>query len=265
MIVVDSHCHVSRDWYEPVESLLYQMNRNKVEQAVLIQTKAETTNDYQFECVRRYPGKFASVVRVDVSRPDAGDELERLVERGARGVRFMATTRSPGDDPLAIWRKAEQLKLPVSCLALDRWDFTTDEFARLVEAVPSLPIVLEHLGSLSWPGEEAPPFDNRRKVFALSRYPNVYLKVHGLGEFTPRPDPIREPRPFGPEVPPLFELAYQAFGAERLMWGSDYPPVSGREGYANALGLTMEQFAGKSRRERELIFGQVARRVFGPI
>jgi hypothetical protein len=31
-----------------------------------------------------------------------------------------------------------------------------------------------------------------------------------------------------------------------MMWGSDYPPVSAREGIGNALLLTMEQFADKS-------------------
>jgi len=60
----------------------------------------------------------------------------------------------------------------------------------------------------------------------------------------------------------LLEQAYQAFGPRRLMWGSDYPPVSGREGYRNALHLTMEQFAGKSTADRDEIFGGTALRVF---
>ena len=37
MVVVDTHCHVSPYWYEPVETLLYQMTTNGVDQAVLIQ------------------------------------------------------------------------------------------------------------------------------------------------------------------------------------------------------------------------------------
>ncbi len=37
MIIVDSHCHISPVWYEPVESLLFQMDRNDVAHAVLIQ------------------------------------------------------------------------------------------------------------------------------------------------------------------------------------------------------------------------------------
>jgi predicted TIM-barrel fold metal-dependent hydrolase len=58
-------------------------------------------------------------------------------------------------------------------------------------------------------------------------------------------------------------MTYEAFGPERMMWGSDSPPVSGREGYENALRLTLEEFASRSERDRALIFGGVARAVFG--
>ena len=42
-----------------------------------------------------------------------------------------------------------------------------------------------------------------------------------------------------PHSSPLIKIAIEAFGSHRVMWGSDYPPVSGREGYNNALiGVT---------------------------
>src|SRR5262249_25750706 len=115
MIVVDSHCHVSPVWYEPVESLLFQMERHEVAHAVLIQMQGQFDNAYQFQCVRRFPGRFAPVVLVDAARPDAVDALARLAEAGAAGVRLNATTRSPGDDPLAFWQAASDLGLAVSC------------------------------------------------------------------------------------------------------------------------------------------------------
>lgn len=156
MYVVDTHCHATPYWYEPVESLLFQMDRYGVERAVLVQINGQTNNDYQFECVRRHPDRLASVVIVDASRPSALDELERLAERGARGVRLQPGTLSPGDDPLAIWHKAAELSLPVSCGGTGS-DFASESFARLVEAVPDVTVVLEHLGSVNHPdGEEAP-------------------------------------------------------------------------------------------------------------
>lgn len=261
MVIVDTHCHVSPFWYEPVESLLYQMDQNKVEQAVLIQYMGQFNNEYQFECIRRYPGRFVSVVLVDTGSPQAAEELERLAEQGAGGVRLRADTRSPGEDPLAIWRKAEALRLPVSCGGSSA-AFASDEFAQLIQTVPNLPIIIEHLGSISTPDGALPPYELRHKVFSLARFPNVFIKIHGLGEFCRRTTPVTEPFPFEKEALPLLEMVYQACGPNRIMWGSDYPPVSGREGYRNALQLTMEQFEAKSEQDRGMVFGGTALTLF---
>ena len=261
MSIVDTHCHVSSTWYEPVEALLYHMDQNEVAQAVLVQYMGQYNNDYQFECVKRYPGRFGSLVLVDANRADAPEQLARLAEQGAVGVRLPADTRSPGDDPLAIWRKAEALGLPVSCGGnLSR--FADDAFAALVQAVPKLPIIIEHLGGGNQPGSDDPPYPQRQKVYALARFPNVYIKIHGLGEFSRRNMPVTGPFPFEQPIPPFLDMAYEAFGPERIMWGSDYPPVSGREGYANSLRLTQAHFAAKPPDALAQMFGGTANAVF---
>jgi predicted TIM-barrel fold metal-dependent hydrolase len=53
-------------------------------------------------------------------------------------------------------------------------------------------------------------------------------------------------------------MAYDAFGASRIMWGSDFPPVVGREGYRNALQWTMEHTAFLSEGDKEWLFGKTA-------
>ncbi len=264
MPIIDSHCHVSPVWYEPVESLLFQMERNGVDGAILIQMQGQTDNAYQFACVRRFPGRFAPVVVIDTDRPDAPRELERLAGEGASGVRLKATTRSPGDDPLALWRAADRLGLAVSCAGSSA-DFASDEFARLVEALPGLPIVIEHLGSVSQPDADEAVRAARLRVFDLARYPNLSIKVPGLGEFCRRALPPTDPFPFEQPIPPYLELALEGFGPSRVMWGSDYPPVSGREGYRNALRLPQERFeriAALSQGDRDRIFGGTALSVF---
>ncbi len=261
-MIVDTHCHVALGWYEPVEALVDQMDRNGVGQAVLVQIQGQTNNEYQRRCVERFPDRLVSVVIVDTQSPDAARQLEREKELGARGVRFTASTRSPGDDPLLIWRAAARLGLPVTCGGTAS-AFASDEFAALVETLPELPIIVEHLGSVNHPDGEGSPYETRRKVFALARFPNAYLKIHGLGEFAKRAMPVREPFPFEEPIPPLLELAYEAFGADHLLWGSDFPPVSGREGYANALRLTMDRFADKSEQDRSRIFGGTAAELYG--
>ncbi len=263
MIVVDSHCHVSQTWYEPVETLLFQMERYEVAHAVLIQMQGQTSNDYQFACMRRYPGRFAPVVIVDTDAPDAPETLRRLAEQGASGVRLKATTRSPGDDPLAIWRTAGALGLAVSCAGSGA-EFASDGFAQLVASLPAVKIVIEHLASVSRPDTSETERAARLRAIGLARFPHCYLKITGLGEFSSRAMPVTEPFPFTQPIPPYLSHAYDAFGPQRMMWGSDYPPVSAREGYGNALHGTMAQFADKSDEARAAIFGGTARALFPP-
>ena len=106
------------------------------------------------------------------------------------------------------------------------------------------------------------PHERRKKVLGLARFANAHIKIHGLGEFQPRAMPATEPSPFVQPITPLLEWTYEAFGAERMMWGSDYPPVSGREGYRSSLRMPMEQLAAKSEGDRASIFGGTALEVF---
>jgi L-fuconolactonase len=261
-MLVDSHTHVSRTWFEPVEMLLHQMAQHAVAHAVLIQDNVQFDNRYQFECVRRYPGKFANVVMVDMASHDASATLEDLAARGATGVRFFAVGRSPGRDPLAIWRTAERLRLGVSCSGRMPY-YASREFAELVEAVPSLNIAIEHLGLRGYAHDSPPEPAILEQYLSLARYPNVYVKVPALGQYAKRIlPPLVEGFPFERPIPPYLELVYAAFGADHLMWGSNYPPVSYYEGYGNALRGVQSVLADKNEAERNLIFGETALRVF---
>jgi predicted TIM-barrel fold metal-dependent hydrolase len=259
--LVDSQCHVSNIWYEPVETLLDQMHRSGVAQAVLIQMLGQFDNTYQQACVRAYPERFASVVAVDPARHDACDRLGALASEGAAGVRLRPDARSPGTDPLAIWRTADSLGLAVSCVGTAE-QFSAHEFLELIAALPGLAIVLEHLGGTSRAG--ATDVGSRRRALAAGRYPNVYLKVPGLGELVPRPFVLPEAGAvFGAEAAVAeLELAFEHFGPERLMWGSDFPVVGSREGYANALGWTRAAIAALWPATVARVFGDTARAVF---
>ncbi len=261
MVVVDTHCHASAYWFEPAEILLDEMLRNEVDKAVLTQFFGVYDNSYLVESMRRFPGRFSVVALVDVQRPDAGDRLEELAEAGVEGVRFNAGMRSPGNDPLAIWRRAERLGMVASVMGTVE-NFASPEFENIVKELPGLQVVIEHLagvGAYFGPGRQDKdvPYETYRAALELSEYPNTYIKVPGLGEFCPRPVPFRQPHPFE-DVPPLIEMALDAFGAGRLMWGSDFPPVAAREGYRNSLKFPMEQLNSRSREERGMIFGETA-------
>lgn len=259
MRIVDSQCHVSSVWYEPVETLLAQMDRNGVAQAVLIQVLGQYDNGYQQSCLHEHPGRFASVVAVDVTKADACDALAALAAQGAAGVRLRADARSPGGDALAIWRAADSLGLAVSCVGAAE-QFCSREFLAVLEALPDLPVVLEHLGGTSRAGST--DLETRRRVFEAARHANVYLKVPGLGELVPRPAVLpAAAAPFETRAAEL-DLALERFGTGRLMWGSDFPVVGSREGYANALGWTRSAIGALRPEAESDVFGATARTVF---
>jgi len=254
MVIIDAHCHAWPYWYEPIESALDSMVRNGVDKALLIPLAdgVDSHNSYQIECMRRFPRRFSVIGTVDPHRPEAAEWLEELAKQGAEGVRL-----SPGD-PLAIWHKAAELGLVVS-LRRRVEDTASDDFRRKVESLPDLRIVIEHLGCRR---EDAmPPYDMFRRILALAQYPNMFMKVPGLGEICPRP--ARFPRPADPleNIPPVIEMAMEAFGASRLMWGSDYPHVAEREGYGNCIRL-LRQHVVKSEEDQEWIFGKTAATLF---
>ncbi len=95
----------------------------------------------------------------------------------------------------------------------------------------------------------------------LTRFPNTYIKFGGLGEFCIRPKKL-EPEFGFEEIPPLMDMAYEAFGPERMMYGSDYPPVGHREGYRNSLQGVLELPIWKNQEEKNWAFGKAALTAF---
>ena len=166
--------------------------------------------------------------------------------------------RSPGGDPLAIWRTASELGLAVSSLG-EPGEFASDEFRDLLAALPDLTVVIEHLAGANVGAR--PPNDSYKKALDLARYPNTYIKTGGLGEISARPPVLRNEFSFD-HTPPLIDMALEAFGPRRTMWGSDFPPVSNREGYRNALRGVMDHPALRSDEDREWVMGKTAAGVF---
>jgi L-fuconolactonase len=257
-LIIDSHCHIGDIWYEPAETLLMQMDRCGVGRAVLIQILGQFDNGYQLDCVKRWSDRFVSVVAVDPARQDATAKLRELAAEGARGVRLRPMAQSPGDDPMAIWRAAADLGVAVSCVGTTA-QFITPAFSALIEEFPQLPIVLEHLGGIARPDVD----DSAAQIWGLARFPNVSLKVPGLGQLSKRVTPLpAKGSPLEPGGEAAILKAVEVFSSERLMWGSDFPVVSTREGYANALAVPQACLAFLDDKTRSDVFGGAAARVF---
>ena len=249
MIVVDTHVHVGLRKYEPLEALLDQMNRNRVDKAVLVQYMGNPDNTYMAECMRAHPGRFAGVAIVDSAQSDAPERLAYWVrEHGTAGVRLNVALL---EQERHIWLKAAELGIVVSA-AGSLAALSSDAFAKFVRDTPDLRFRIEHLGHPDV--SEKPPYSVYSRVLKLADHSQATIKLSGMYGYSKVPYPYEDAYPF-------IRAALAAFGAERMAWGSDFPPVSGREGYRSALELGMT-FPGFSTEEREWIMGKTALKVW---
>jgi len=258
MLMIDTHCHAGRNWFEPIETLEFQMDRCGVTGAVLIQHGGTYDNDYLFDAAARRPGRFKVVVLVDPTSADPLGDLTRLAESGAAGVRLSLRMQFGTPHGHDIWKKAGELGLVVSSLGKAA-EFASEEFKRIVEACPDTRIVIEHLAGV---GVTKPPYGEFASALENPRSPNTAIKIPGLAKICPRP-PILEPEFRFENVPPLFEMAREAFGVQRMMWGSNFPPSAGYEGYQNTLEGVRDHPAFGGDEDSAWVMGKTAARWWG--
>jgi len=171
-----------------------QMDRNGVDRAVLIQILGQTDQQLPAGMRRRHRGRFSSVVLVDTESPTASEDLASSIPGGVSGVRLRQRHAPRATDPLAICaRRRPSARGQLSGTAPR---LATEEVRRSHRIAPWLPIVLEHLGAPISLTRTIPSERPARGCSASPRFPNVYIKVHGLGEFSRRAQPVREPFPF---------------------------------------------------------------------
>ena len=145
------------------------------------------------------------------------------------------------DDPgtFPIWERATELGLHVIVTMLSE---QLPRLRNLLAQFPDTAISLDHCG---FPDPERP-----EPLLALAEFPNLYLKLttHLL-------DTAIEKRgtPAG-----IVDVLVDHFGAERIMWGSDFCQTHDRS-YAELVELGRRAFAHRSEQERALCLGGTAR------
>lgn len=258
MMIVDTHCHASHNWFEPVETLVHVMDMDEVDHALLLQHRGTYNADYLFECCERFPGRLRAAVQIDPGGDDQVGTLAYEAERGAAGVRLYTDDNGAPEQP-ALWKAAGQLGVAVSAQGTFE-GFLTDGYRDLIASVPDTQIVIEHFGNAGH-GHKA-PYEKFKRLMELAELPNTTMKLHGLGEIADRPA-ILQPDYRIENIPPFVEMAVEAFGPKRLMWGSDFPPSAGREGYHNALEGIRSHAALSGGEDAQEVMGRTAARVFG--
>ncbi|MCY4632587.1 MAG: amidohydrolase family protein [bacterium] len=93
----------------------------------------------------------------------------------------------------------------------------------LASAVGDLRIVIDHLNKPPIGTDDYPRWVELMR--AAASFPNVYAKVSGLHNVTPQPDWTPD------DLRGAFDVAFEAFGSGRLMFGSDWPVCNIGGGY----------------------------------
>jgi L-fuconolactonase len=121
---------------------------------------------------------------------------------------------------------------------------------RFVDRHPEQPFVLDHVAKPLIAAHGLEPW--RTDIRELSRRPNVTCKLSGMvTEADFKHWTIEDLRPY-------FETVLEAFGPERLLFGSDWPVCAVASSYANWVSVVKECVAELSAHEQESIFGRNA-------
>lgn len=125
----------------------------------------------------------------------------------------------------------------------------------LARALPELPLVIDHLAKPKIKLREIDAW--ARELRAAAAAPNVHCKLSGM---------ITEAdwRAWRPaDLKPYVEVALEAFGPERCLFGSDWPVCELAGGYGQVRDALVESLGPISPSEREQIFGGAAARFYG--
>jgi L-fuconolactonase len=271
---IDAHLHLweravsDYGWLSPGDALFadfpaataaVELADSGIAQAVLVQAD-DTERDTQFllDVAERNDWVAGVVGWVPLADPVvAAARLDGFAVDGAlRGIREMIHV-SAGRDYLA--RSDVQKSLTAIAdrdLAFDipdAWPNHLHAVPALADALPDLTIVLDHLGKPPSLPEEFAVW--RGLLVECAARPNVVAKFSGLSDYSRTVG--------GDSMRTLLDGALNAFGSERICWGSDWPISTKFDDYAEIWSGAATLIAELSASEQRDILFDTAARTYG--
>lgn len=215
--------------------------------------------------LKRTPCPTAMVVRVDLASPDVERHLDqlRLVSKRVRGVRHVLNFHK---DPALTFTDRDLLFDPAVISSLKvladrgmRFDLQIfphqiTHAVRVMEKVPDLGVVLDHAGM--WVDRSFSGWQEWKSgLRTLAGLRNTCVKLSGLGKFDPNWT-IESLRVL------VFEVIEQ-FGADRVMFASNYPIERRHAGYVELWRSFDHILSDFSAAERHQMFVQTAWDFYG--
>lgn len=279
--VIDSHLHV---WASPVEAaekypyfpgqeptlpghagfLLQCMEEAGVDGALIVQPiNHKFDHSYLTSVLKEYPSKFAGCCLANPAENGCGiKDLENLVlEDGYCAVRFNPYLWPPGqkmtnDIGKALFSRAGELGVPVGFMCMKGLNLHIEEIKTLCSEFPSTVVLLDHMAFCKPPINEGER-QNFSNLLDLSKFPQVYIKFSALFRLS------RTSYPYDDLSKSLSQVV-SSYGANRVMWGSDFPFVVPECGYKEAkeaVSKLAEQIS-LSYPEMESIMGNTVQHIF---
>jgi predicted TIM-barrel fold metal-dependent hydrolase len=199
-----------------VDEMRAEMAAAGVDRAVIVPpTWCGDSNAFALDIAARYPKQFAVVGRFNPMAADAAAQLAGwLKQKHMLGVR-MSFHVKPYSDWLDdgsldwFWARCEQLGIPVMALVPGM----AGKLRAVAARHEGLKLLIPHMGCvLDQRGTEA--FADLGNLLALARHPNVVVNVSSAPCFSNQRYPFADLHPY-------LRRIYDAFGARRMLWGSD--------------------------------------------
>ncbi|KAF7039446.1 hypothetical protein CFC21_049441 [Triticum aestivum] len=279
--VVDSHLHV---WASPLQAaegypfspgqeptlrgdvdfLLECMDEAGVDGALIVQPINHMFDHSLVTSVlKKYPSKFIGCCLANPADDGSGiKQLEHLiVQEKYRAVRFNPNLWPSGQKMTnevgrSLFAKAGELGAPVGIMVMKGISSYIQEIEELCTDYPATTVIFDHMAFC-----KPPTNDDEEKAFSsflnLSRFPQVYVKYSALFRIT------REAYPYE-DTSQLLSRVISSYGANRIMWGSDFPYVVPECGYKGAKEA-ISHVAGKvavSSSDLEWILGKTVSQLF---
>jgi L-fuconolactonase len=266
MTVIDTHVHVigrypsmaPLDDLGRVDRLLHLMDEAGVERAVMVPAVAPASPDNNAECARwalQHPDRLVNLVELSLHHDDAAEQVARVPERyHAAGISYYP----PGDIGWMLDESSEPMweAMGSAGLALSI-QVTPAGYGTLIEVArrhPGTPFLCNHLGL---PAAVFAPDDPQYGGLAAAReLPNLFVKASAFYAAADRPWDTRCGRALA-----YFGALLSGLGAQRIMWGSDWPPAGRHITYRQSLEI-VRSIAPLEPEQRALILGGNAARVF---
>jgi L-fuconolactonase len=226
--------------------LLAEMDAAGVDRAVIVPPLFEgRRTDYALAAAAAHPDRFRVVPQVDIGAPDLEAELDGIVADpylvGVR-VAFMLLDAGPLADAVdaPLWTAARERDLPVMVFCPGQ----LPELGAVARAHPGLRIAVDHLG-LGGTARDGAIAAELEPLLELAVHPEVTVKMSAL--------PVNSTEPYPhPALHAPARGVLDAFGPERVFWGSDLSRLRGP--YAEAVTLVRDEL-GLSPEEADAVLG----------